>query len=220
MIDLFLIYQFIRRLVTPFEEWEAFKLGIIDERGNVLRKRRELRLKQERDAFGVFDLLVLNLKKLLEKLPAGQTKLASYAAALWLIREWKAFTLDSMLTEEVTESEIQESLDSFFSVITDYINTEEYVKENMNDINTLFEEKFVDEDMAVAPTNNVGSGNIPGTGPDAEPVIRKRKEKRMIRRFIPFRNEDLQSKQKLYKKHTRPTKPATIPATQPSIRLT
>ena len=30
VVDLFLVYQFVRRLATPFEKWEAYKEGIID----------------------------------------------------------------------------------------------------------------------------------------------------------------------------------------------
>ena len=76
IVDLFLVYQFIRRLATPFKEWDAYKLGIIDERGNVLRKRKTLNLAKERKAFGVFDVLVLNIKKLIEKVPLGKTRTA------------------------------------------------------------------------------------------------------------------------------------------------
>ena len=64
MFDLFLVYQFIRRLATPFADWEAFKLGIIDENGNILKKRRDLLTIAERKAFGVYDVMVLNLNKL------------------------------------------------------------------------------------------------------------------------------------------------------------
>ena len=33
-IDLFVTYRFIKLLVTPFKDTDAFKLGIIDEKGN------------------------------------------------------------------------------------------------------------------------------------------------------------------------------------------
>ena len=33
-IDLFVTYRFIKLLVTPFDKTEAFKLGIIDAKGN------------------------------------------------------------------------------------------------------------------------------------------------------------------------------------------
>lgn len=181
MIDLFLIYSFVRRLVTPFTEWDAYKLGIIDERGNVLKKRKDLRRQEERKAFGVFDILVLNLKKLLEKLPAGQTRLASYAAALWLIREWKAFTPDTMLNESVTDEEIIKTTELFFAVITDYIQEENNVNQKMRTLDDFFQEHFMDED---APTVNVGSGNIAGlgVGPDGEPGLTRSQQIRHRKR--------------------------------------
>ena len=87
IVDLFLVFNFIKRLVTPFEKWEAYKEGIIDEKGNLLIKRKDFVKNSQKSAFGIFDQMILNLKKLLGKLPGGQTKLASYASALWLIRE-------------------------------------------------------------------------------------------------------------------------------------
>ncbi len=71
MIDLFLIYQFIRRLATPFKDWEAYKLGIIDENGKILKKRKDLLTVKERQAFGVFDLMILNLKNYLQRYQAA-----------------------------------------------------------------------------------------------------------------------------------------------------
>ena len=37
-IDLFVAYRFIRILTTPFEKTDAFKLGIIDDKGNRIKK--------------------------------------------------------------------------------------------------------------------------------------------------------------------------------------
>jgi hypothetical protein len=183
-IDLWMVYAFIKRLITPFSEWEAYKLGIIDERGNVLKKRKELRLQAEVRAFGVFDVLVLNLKKLLEKLPAGQTRLASYAAALWLIREHKAFTPESTLTEDLSDELLVEAASLFFSSYTDYTRLDESVN-HKNSIDAMFEEKFLKDDAVVAaPTNNVGSGAIAGmgVGPDGEPGVTRAQQRRHQKR--------------------------------------
>jgi hypothetical protein len=174
-IDLYLIYSFIRRLVTPFSEWEAHKLGIIDERGNILKKRRNLTTVRERQAFGVFDVLILNLKKLLERLPAGQTRLASYAAALWLIREHKAFTPDSLLTESISDEEIQESVYLFFYGYTDYIKLQESVNQKSRSLDELFEKRFVNED---APTNSVGTGAVSGLTKDDLPGVTRAQQRR------------------------------------------
>ena len=183
-VDLWMVYSFIRRLITPFTEWEAYKLGIIDENGNVLKKRKELRRQEEVRAFGVFDVMILNLKKLLAKLPAGQTRLASYAAALWLIREHKAFTPESMLTEDLSDEQLVEAADSFFSSYTDYTRLNESVNLK-NSIDELFEERFLTDDaVGGIPTNNVGSGAIAGmgVGPQGEPGVTRAQQKRHQKR--------------------------------------
>ena len=186
-VDLWMVYSFIRRLVTPFSEWEAYKLGIIDERGNILKKRRELRRQEERRAFGVFDVLILNLKKLLERLPAGQTRLASYAAALWLIREHKAFTPNSLLTESTSDKEIQETVNLFFSSYTDYNTLQESVNQKMHSLDELFEKRFVDED---SPTVSVGAGAVAGLTKDDLPGLTRaqqkkhRKKNKMLKRKV------------------------------------
>jgi len=85
--DTFYTYRFIKILTTPWDEMEAYDLGIIDENGEVLKKARQLRTSEEKDAYTLFHRLVFNIKRLLEKLPLGRRRLASYAAALFLLRE-------------------------------------------------------------------------------------------------------------------------------------
>ena len=60
VVDLFLVYSFIKRLVTPFNKWEAYKLGIIDETGKILIKRKDFLKNDQKRAFGVFDQMILN----------------------------------------------------------------------------------------------------------------------------------------------------------------
>ena len=85
--DLFYAYRFIKLLVTPWEKTEAFEFGIVDDNGKVLKKTRELKTSDEKAAYTVFHRLVFNIKRLLNKLPFGKTKLASWATALFLIKE-------------------------------------------------------------------------------------------------------------------------------------
>lgn len=99
VVDLFLVYQFLKRLSTPFDQWEAYKLGIIDKSGKVLRPSDTLKTQKEKDAWGYFDRLVANLKKLLAKVPGGSTRIASYAAALLLLREQN--NLDNLTDEQM-----------------------------------------------------------------------------------------------------------------------
>lgn len=94
-IDAFITFRFLKLLVTPFNKTEAYKLGIIDERGKVLKKYRTLERIEERQAYTILHRLVFNVKKLIEKVPGGKSRLASYAAALFLIKEHVAEYQDS-----------------------------------------------------------------------------------------------------------------------------
>ena len=85
--NIYFVYSFIKRLATPFKSTKAFELGIIDENGKVLKKRSKLKTKEEKEAYTLSDTLVFNLKKVLAKVPGGSTKFASFAAALFLMKE-------------------------------------------------------------------------------------------------------------------------------------
>ena len=60
VVDMFMIYQFIKRLATPFNKWEAFKTGVIDARGNIKILERR-RTNQQKQSFKIFDLLTIFL---------------------------------------------------------------------------------------------------------------------------------------------------------------
>ena len=83
-VDIYYTFRFLRQLVTPWTETKAYQLGLIDENGKVVRKAVT---PEEKDAYTLFFRLVYNIKRLLNKVPFGKTKLASYVAALWLIKE-------------------------------------------------------------------------------------------------------------------------------------
>jgi len=91
-IDLFVTYRFIKLLVTPFEKTDAFKLGIIDEDGKRIlepgtNKPTTLRTTAEYSAYTVLHKLVFNIKKIFNKVPGLRTKLGTYAAALFLLKD-------------------------------------------------------------------------------------------------------------------------------------
>ena len=76
--------RFLRLLTTPFEETNAYKEGLIDDEGNKLRKPVT---EKDKSVYNMFHRLVFNIKKLLAKVPGGRSKLASYASALYLVKE-------------------------------------------------------------------------------------------------------------------------------------
>ena len=152
--DLVLVYQFLKRLTTPFNETPAFDLGIIDERGNRI-KSKELKTTEEKNAYGYFDRLVFNVKKLLERLPGGKNRLASYAAALFLIKE------AHKPEREYTEKDLQEGFDSCMK---------ELEKRTMKNLKDLVED---------APANSSGAA-VAGTGDDSDTVVVKKKKKQVL----------------------------------------
>ena len=94
-IDLFVTYRFIKLLVTPFDKMPAYKLGIIDKDGaRVMEKTvsrgmqpTQLKTDEEKSAYTVLHKLVFNIKKIFGKVPGLRTKLGTYAAALFLLKD-------------------------------------------------------------------------------------------------------------------------------------
>ena len=84
-IDVLITYRIIKMLITPFEEQDAYKYGIIDKNGKVLRKTKELKTSKERDSYTILHKFVFNLKRLINVIPGGKSKIGTYAAALGLL---------------------------------------------------------------------------------------------------------------------------------------
>jgi hypothetical protein len=118
VLDIFLIYQFLRRLVTPFEQWDAFKVGLIDKEGKVIVDKNE-RTPEQVKSWGYYDRLLANLKKLLGKIPGGKTRIASFAAALLLLKEQNIDPDDIDYLEEA---------------LNDYMIQAEYINEEIANV--------------------------------------------------------------------------------------
>ena len=148
LTDLFFVYQFIRRLTTPYKRWPSFASGVIDKDGNVLVPPKE-RSKEQTKTFGVTDLMILRLKRLLAKVPGGKSQIATYAAALMLLRESKKEKGGALL------GETKEFLESYRGYI----------------------ELFEDAPTNTAGTGNVAGMGY--NGADDLKVRRKRKKKKL-----------------------------------------
>lgn len=77
--DLVYTLRFLRLLTTPFENTTAYEMGLIDDKGKVLKKAST---PEEKSAHNAFHKLVFNIKKLIPGKRFG-----SYAAALYLLKE-------------------------------------------------------------------------------------------------------------------------------------
>ena len=92
-IDLFVTYRFLKILTTPFEKMDAYKYGIIDEKGNRIKKPSstkpavELSTSELKNSYTILHKLVFNIKKIFGKVPGLRTKVGTYAAALFLLKD-------------------------------------------------------------------------------------------------------------------------------------
>lgn len=148
VVDLYLVYQFVKRLSTPFEETKAYDLGLIDSKGKRLKKAST---RQEKDAMTYYDRLIFNLKRIISK--AGiESKFNTFAAALFLLKEQNN---NKKREDIITQHELMEFKEANMSLLSELVD--------------------MDED---APVNAVGTGNIAGASPGEDPPITKRILKR------------------------------------------
>ena len=96
-VDLFVTYRFLKLLTTPFEKTEAYKKGIIDKDGNRVMKQKARNTPKEvavklntpdlKNSYTILHKLIFNIKKLFAKVPGLRTKVGTYAAALFLLKD-------------------------------------------------------------------------------------------------------------------------------------
>jgi hypothetical protein len=141
VFNAFLAYKFIKILTADWDKQDAFKFGIIDANGAMLKKSGQLKSRSEKQSFTTFHKIIFNLKRILAKFPGGSSKIATYAAAMALLKENDEGLKDSDVI-------LMESL------LIDYINLQE--EKNHNSI--LTEE--------IANTASSGALSIPSA---AEP---------------------------------------------------
>jgi len=153
-VDLYIIYQLLKRLTTPFDETDAYELGLIDARGKLVRKPKT---PEEQDAYDLVDRFVFNIKRLIEKVPGGKTRLGSYAAALLLIKE---------------REEIEKIVDSDYLIEQEWKRNVRQLKRDM----PLKLNEMVDEDAPATSTAGV-AGLTPSDLKVSRKAHKKYKEK-------------------------------------------
>jgi len=108
-IDLIITYRVIKLLATPFNRQEAYKYGIIDEKGKVLKKFKTLDKPEEKKAYTLLHRFVFNLKRILQKLGLG-SRLGSFAVALGLlIKENKEYVEHQSLIESAVVTYLKDT---------------------------------------------------------------------------------------------------------------
>lgn len=102
--DLVIVYLITKRLTTPYEEWDAFKVGVIDRDGN---KVKEPMSSAEKSAWTILDVMVWNMKRILGKY-VNQSALARYFTAAMLLKDhWAPYVYQNALNEAPLPKELE-----------------------------------------------------------------------------------------------------------------
>ena len=86
-VDMLITYRVVKLLVMPWEKQEAFKRGIIDKKGNVLRPNKTLKDIKDRKSYTYLHRFVFNMKRLFQKVGLGSKFGSFFGAMAMVLRE-------------------------------------------------------------------------------------------------------------------------------------
>lgn len=110
VLDTYYSFRFIHILTQKWENTDAYRLGIIDAEGNILKTKDQLKTSEEKDAISKFHLLVWNIKRLLDKVPLSKSIIGRFFTALALLKEHTdPFMTDKTLLENTLYNFIKEN---------------------------------------------------------------------------------------------------------------
>lgn len=104
----YMAYRFGKLLKKDFTDWEAYKFGLIDEEGKIIKKPTS---KEEKNTLGTIETLARKIKKTLLKY-VGNRKVMFTVMALYLMkRESVDVKIEEALNATLTESEIASTIE-------------------------------------------------------------------------------------------------------------
>ena len=139
IFNAFVAYKFLKILATPFEKSRAYKAGVIDKNGNQIVSRSDFN-QEQKQSYSIFHHLIYKLKKMMHKVPVLKSRIGSFAAALWFIKE--------TIKEEygVKEAELIEEA---------FVN---YLEENNYDVKTMTINENFEYSSVIEPGNYIYEG--------------------------------------------------------------
>ena len=167
IVDNLIALKLLTMLCTPFNEYPAFKSGLIDDKGKYVVPKSKQTAEQKK-SITYLDRFVINVKKMINKLPGGENKLKNILSAMVLIKECVEREMPEeslkvkMLEEAIAQYDTSDR--RYQEVITlwaDYIKQKE--KQN--------EEVSVSGGM---PANNTGGVAVPVLPLGQNAVVRRR----------------------------------------------
>lgn len=146
VLDTMMALRVVYLLVTPVQNTEAFKLGLIDADGKTIKKAETAK---EKNATSMLHRLCWNLKRIIGLIPGGSSKIGSLTAAYLLMKE--------AYENEWTEDQLNESAVLNFNTLCESNEVDEDLSRLLDQLADLYED---------APANASSSGGtfMPDTG--------------------------------------------------------
>jgi hypothetical protein len=162
----------IHYLITPYKEWDAFKLGIIDKDGN---QKKITTTPQEKTAFNLFHRMITKLRKYLERTPGYNKYLQAWNAGEHLTGvKIQPFAIShwSVANQSMREC-MEEGLTDEFSLAARFDEKYEFMTES--------EIRLFEDGIGAMPSTNTGISptTIP---PDQGGTVVVKRKPAMLRR--------------------------------------
>ena len=201
------VYLILKKMLAPWESWDAYKLGIIDKTG---KKLKHPITSKQRESWDILTRLCWNLKKISDKF-VGKSKTATYFTASYLLKDSINYyiinnkeKLNETLLSDMTYSK-QLSLYNIIKVLPQHNNLATVIHNNLveaqhNNLveiemikllpiveNALKDQNFIYEDGEVIGTV---SGDVAQLSPPIGLEKRKKLKLRSPLKIKRIKNED------------------------------
>lgn len=200
-------YRFLQILTTPWKQQPAYKLGIINEKGKILRNRNDLKETHEIQAYpDIFYAYCWNVKRLIEQVFTNTLDTNALIKTVWALKtQYGGLNPDKFETHILNHLEEKGiSREQFGGIliaeITDFTSTlqpvgkvfDVAIYQNNKQFVTLKELRKIKENGAAvaAPANNVGGGQMAGVSPGQEPPMPKAMSSLQKRKKLQRRQQD------------------------------
>ena len=175
------MYMVLKRIVKPWDQWEAYKYGIIDEKGKRLRKPKT---SKERDSWDILDRFCWSIKRLCTKY-LNDSVFAYLFSAAYLMKEDCVVIFNGNKNKYLTELEnftVKKQLDLYNCI--QELEKNNILKESNLDIETNlikiankvkpFIDKYLLEDGEVVSGSSTALGDIAQFTPVFGTINRRR----------------------------------------------
>ena len=118
--DFIMAYKLLKELGRGWDEYEAYELGLIDNKGSKLKSPTT---PEEKEAYSSYYKIIFNLKRLLQKV-VGKNKYAHKIVSMFLLKENVSKRTINIITESLDIKDFSNSSDEITeSVLSNYLKT-------------------------------------------------------------------------------------------------